>query len=442
MPVHSRVPAPENGPELAPEKPKVDTPAVSNQAVQDSLKSGDTPDLDGVTDPQDVVLYLTLNNVTHNTDEIPETMSALKQAEDEGLGHREVLPISDPYWSKDGEGEVTYDEGTYGGVFGEEAADRVEWWHGDEELAEGQVRVGGEVLTLGTEYVEEGNAESEAMVVDGWKKTVMALGMDETTADALCGALFKQADGSFRMLDSGAGATNELVQFAMAMYKAEQGQMDVRSVVFSGHHWDGEYSPDQAQGIWGEVAGQDHVYDDTADYFSLVDMARMKDVFPNAYAGVKSVQLAACNTDQLAMVDSEGNAISTNQFLQDTFENIEVSSYWKSLAPLAKDGAETNGEFQLDAMRIDGDRSDAAAKDSRHNAGGLKRSLPNDEGVLEEIRMKTNSASYTPTADGLGGGGQWDGLRDQNKAYSDRDDLSEFLFQAESGPAQAPAGGE
>jgi hypothetical protein len=380
-------------------------------------------------DVQDVVLYLTLNNTTHNKDEIPEAMSALKQAEHEGLGHREVLPISDPYWSKNKDGTLNYDEGTTAGVAGQENADKVTWWHGNDELESGQVKIGDEILTLGTSAVGD-DPIAQQKVVDDWKKTVTTLGMDEESANELTKSLFENDDGSFRALDSGDGATNELVQFAMAMHHSEEGEIDVTNLVLSGHHWRDEFHPGDGQGIWGEVPGQNHVYDDTDDYFSLEDMASMKDAFPTAFAGVKSVQLAACNTDNLGMTDDAGAAQSTNEFLDATFENLEMSSYWKEvLAPLAASGAETNGEFLLDSMRMEGDRSDDAARDSRHNLKGLKRSLPGADGSLEEIKMSTSKASYTSTADGLGGGAKRDGFRDTNTAYDERADLADYLYQ-------------
>ena len=414
--------------------PTPEPPAVSNDVMKDALAQSQ--------DPQDVVLYLTLNNTTHRQDEIPESLAALKQAEHEGLGHRDLMAISDPYWSGEGD-NVTFDQGTYAGVFGAEAAERVEWWHGADDLESGQVRIGEEVKSLGTSGIGD-DPVAQAQAVSDWRDTVMTLGMDGGTADILVQSLLQNDDGSFRELDSGNGATNELVQFIMAMHRAEQGQMDVSSIVFSGHHYDADYSPDTGRGIWGEVPGQDHVYDDTDDYFSLVDVAVLKSVFPNAYAGVKSVQLAACNTDSMGMQDEQGNDISTNAFLQGTFENIEMSSYWKQvLAPVAASGAESNGEFLLDAMRSEGERSDAAAKDSRHNMVGLKRSLLNEDGELEEIRMATSSASYQGTAPGLGGGAHRDGLRDVNQSYTEREDLADHLFEATSMPdRRAPADAE
>jgi len=405
---------------------------LSNSSVQDMVNSGAVEPEGTVKDPTEVVLYLTLNNTTHQQDEIPETMSALKQAEKEGLGHRELMAISDPYWSKASNGDLSYGDGTYAGVFGEKAANRVEWWHGSDDMTAGQVKVGDQIMSLGTESVGS-DATKQQEVVNSWQTTVMALGMDQTTAESLTNTLFKNKDGSFRPLDSGGGATNELVQFAMAMYRAEKGEIEVKNIVFSGHHWRDENQPGHGQGIWGEVAGADHEYDDISDYFSLVDMALLKDVFPKAYAQVKSVQLAACNTDSLGMTNDAGEDLTTNEFLQDTFSNIEMSSYWKEvLAPLAKSGAETNGEFILDSMRMEGDRSDDPARDSRHNTKGLKRSLLDNDGKLGEITMKTNKNSYTPTTSGLGSGRQYDGLRDKNKNYSERTDLADYLYASTS----------
>jgi hypothetical protein len=387
---------------------------------------------------QDVVLYMTLNNTTHKQDELPETLSALKQAEEEGLGHTELLPISDPYWSKDGQGSLSYHDETYAGVFGAEAADRVDWWHGDDKLKEGQVRVDGEILSLGAKDIAADDLAAQKTAKSSWRKTLMELGMPEETAQDLVESLMTDKDGSFRNLDSGAGATNEMVQFAMAMYRAESGDINVTSLVLSGHHWREENVPGEGQGIWGEVAGGDHEYDDTSDYFSLNDMARMKEVFPTAFGQVKSVQLAACNTDDLGMTNENGDVMSTNEFLQSVFPNVEMTSYWKEiLAPLAASGAETNGEFVLDAQRLEHGDS-GAAKDARHNEKGLKRSLLNDEGVLEEIRMKTNKKSYQGDAKGLGGGARKSGLRGKNTDYTDREDLSGWLQSLDSLPDQTP----
>jgi len=403
--------------------------------------SASAPATSNASTAEEVVLYLTLNNTTHNKDELPETLAALKQAEHEGLGHRELLAISDPYWTKDSKGKLTYDEGTYDGVFGASAAGRVDWWHGDEALEPGQVRVDGEILTLGTSDVKSDDVTKQAEIQSNWRKTLMELGMPEEKSQELVDAVLKDGKGNWTGLDSGDGATNELIQFAMAMHRAEEGEIDVKTVVFSGHHWDEDNRPGQGQGIWGEVPGQGHTYDDTEDYFSLSDVKNMKDVFPAAFGQVKSVQIAACNSDSLGMTNAQGEDLTTNQFLDSVFENVDMVSYMKEeLAPLAKDGAETNGEFVLDAMRYENgtDRkaADAAAKDSRHNLRGLKRSLRNKDGDLEEIRMKTKKSSYVGSAPGLGDGARKDGLRDQNTLYTDRADLEDWLKNMTSLPEQ------
>ncbi len=381
-------------------------------------------------DPKDVVLYLTLNNTTHKQDEIPESMAALQQAEEEGLGHRELIPISDPYWMKNRDGTLDYTDETYDHAFGEDAASRVDWWHGDSELASGQARVDGEVQQLGSSEVGDDAAKQDACKT-GWKTTLMELGMDEASADKVLDALFKNDDGTFRALGSGDGATNELAQFVMVMWRAEKGEIEVKSIVLSGHHWREENYEGHGQGIWGEVAGEDHVYDDTDDYFSLVDVSALKAAFPKAYGQVQSIQLAACNTDDIGMTDASGKSISTNAFLQDCFENLKMTSYWKQvLAPLAASGAETNGEFLLDAMRLEsGDV--AAAKDARHNTKGLKRSLLDESGELDEIIMKTKTASY--------GGARKEGLRGENTDFDEREDLADYVAEMVSHPEQTPA---
>jgi len=406
--------------------------AAEQELGQAQAAQGDTDSESAAKEapkPTDVVLYMTLNNTTHKQDEIPESMAALKQAEAEGLGHRELLPISDPYATKDKDGDLEFSDDTYGHTFGEDAASRVEWWHGNEDLESGQVSIDGEVQQLGSSGVGDDEAKQDACKT-GWKNTVMELGMDEGSANKVIDALFKNDDGTFRALDSGDGATNELAQFVMVMWRAEKGEINVKSIVFSGHHWRDENYEGHGQGIWGEVPGEDHVYDDTNDYFSLVDVAALKAAFPNAYGQIQSVQLAACNTDDLGMKDEDGEALSTNEFLQDCFENLKMTSYWKQvLAPLAASGAETNGEFILDSMRLE-NGDEAAAKDARHNTKGLKRSLLDESGELDEIIMKTKSSSY--------GGARKEGLRGENKDFDEREDLADYVAEMVSHPDQTP----
>ena len=128
-----------------------ETTATTTTSAGQASTSGNST---GQMSNQDVVLYLALNNTTHKSDEIPEAMSALKQAEAEGLGHRELLPISEPYGAKQRDGSVSYDDDTYGYSMGEEGADRITWWHGQEGMESGQVKVGGELLSLGTDDID------------------------------------------------------------------------------------------------------------------------------------------------------------------------------------------------------------------------------------------------------------------------------------------------
>lgn len=382
---------------------------------------------------QDVVLYMTLNNTTHDKDELPESLAALDAGEQEGLGDWDLLPISDPYATKKKDGSLEFDQGTYANSMGTEGAGRIQWWHGDPELQPGQVRIGDEIISLGTDNVDMKDAAQAAKVTEGWRKTLAASGMDAEHIDASVAALFqKDGEGNLQGLGSGDGATNELVQYMMAMYRAEKGEINVKSIVLSGHHWrgteTGEAPNDRrdregGHGIWGEVPGGDHQYDNASDFFSLVDVGNLKSAFPKAYSQVKSVQLAACNTDALGIAGADGTAQTTNEFLQGTFENVEMTSYWKeTLAPLAASGFASNGEFLLDAMRLESGDVDAA-KDARMNPKGLKRSLLTEDGSLEEISMRTNKKSY--------GASQGVGLKGTSKkAYDERTDLADHLYTA------------
>ncbi len=399
--------------------------AMNDPVVQEAVAAG--------VDPQDVVLYLTLNNTTHDKTELPEALSALKMAEQEGLGHRELLPVSDPYWSEPREGDVRYSDPSYAHSFGEDAKDRLQFWHGDDTLQPGQVRAGGDVLSLGTSSVDSSDPAAADRARADWRTALLTVGMSEGYADKVVQALLQDANGDFRRLASGDGATNELIQYAMAMYRSEIGEIDITDVVFSGHHYQGwEGAPtDYAQGIWGEIPGasaSEAHYDDTLDFFGLLDVAALKVAFPKAYAKVKAVQFAACNTNRLGLDDGGGGVQTTDQFLQGSFENIEMASYWTTLAPIAAVGFETNGEFLLDSARQQ-DGNDAAARDARHNPAGLKRSLLDENGVLSPITMKTNRSSYA--GDGI------NGLRGTStKEFDERTDLADHVFTGETLPDQ------
>jgi hypothetical protein len=377
---------------------------------------------------------MTLNNTTHKNDELPETMAALRKAEAEGHGHRDLIPISDPYWSKNRDGSLSYSDHTDKYAMGEEGASRLSWWHGEKDMKSGQAKVGDKVLSLGTDHIDAKDPAAQAQVQEHWREALAAGGMDETYIDKTIDALLKNKDGSFKKLGSGDGAINELYQYAMVMYRAEKGEFNVKNIVFSGHHWRGDggngdsaLREEGGHGIWGETEGitdmNEYHYDDQDDFFSLVDVASLKGAFPEAYKDVQSVQLAACNTDSLEIPDGKGGTFTTNEFLQDTFKNIKMSSYWKeTLAPLARSGYATNGEFILDSMRLE-NGDEKAAKDSRHNEKGLKRSLLTEEGKLDEITMKTNSRSYKSSLKGS-----------SKRDFDERTDLSKHLHKVDSLP--------
>lgn len=315
----------------------------------------------------EVVLYMTLNSTTHNKDELPESLAALDQAEKEKLGKRSLMPISDPYKN----GDTTYDN-----VFGEARSKKITFWTNDAELKEGEVRLGekGEPLMLGTDDLDlsrKEDLETLNKVRDNWDAVLEAAGMDAKYRASTIQSLLGDSKDP-RRLASGNGGTNELLQYAIAMYRAEKGEYDVKSIVLSGHHWssgrddifgdEGYTAPPEVasrtgRGIWGEFADGSYDFQNESetdiggDFFGLEDVGALKSAYPKAYSQVESVQLAACNTHDLGMVDDQGKDLTTNQWLQGTFGNIKRASYWEGFAPKAKSGAWSNGEFLLDDMR-------------------------------------------------------------------------------------------
>lgn len=412
-----------------------DNVPLSNSAANEQLKAT----------PKDAVLYMTLNSTTHHTDEIPETLSALNQAEKEGLGHRELIPLSDPYNLGSRAQHDTYDE-----TLGKDRADKITFWHDDPKMKEGQVRIGdGKPMMLGTENLDLSKPEDAKVlgsVRDNWDTLLEEMGMDDKlraqTIEALLGSVKDP-----KKLASGDGATNELLQYVMTMYRAEQGEFNVKSIVMSGHHWNSGAAADGTNwghGLWGEFSDRDareagrdptsrtyradHEYYNSTrndgrapggDFFGLQDVASFKSVFPKAYSQVESVQFAACNTYDLGMTNQAGETISTDPWLQGTFENIERASYWEGLAPLAATGASSNGEFQLDDMRADAGKGGWRSVSSKRNGSNqMHRSELDANGVLTQIpdaELKKEANSYGPK-----GANQ---LRTRNEAYwsSDKD---------------------
>ena len=164
---------------------------------------------------EQVVVYLTQNSVTHHNDEIPETLAALQQADSMGLGKKSMIPISDPF--KDGHKTDQY-------AFGASKAATMTWWHDDSSLESGQVRIGDRVLTLG---VNEGhiieNSDSWSSNVDvkkpairrirkDWKAAMTHVGLSSGRADAVIRVLMTGNDGTAKLMHSGGGACNELLQ--------------------------------------------------------------------------------------------------------------------------------------------------------------------------------------------------------------------------------------
>lgn len=347
----------------------------------------------------EVVLYMSLNSTTHHKTEIPEALAALDQAESEGLDKRHLLPISDPYWTGKTSTQDTYDHS-----LGKEGADKVQFWHDDPAMKEGEVRLnGGEPVMLGTENLDLKTPEGRQQLEDirtNWDGVLQEMGMDDAYRAKVLTSLMGTTKDP-QKIASGDGATNELLQYAMAMYRAEKGEFEVKSIVLSGHHWEegrGDVYPGtggvgSGQGIWGE--DRDHNYESSSDdglrpggdFFSLKDVEALGAAFPKAYSQVESVQFSACNTHMLGMTDDTGKPLTTDQWLQSTFTNIERASYWEGLAPSAANGDWSNGEFLLDDLRADaGHASDwRTVSGKRNGASRMRRSELDGSGALTPI---------------------------------------------------------
>lgn len=325
--------------------------------------------MDAAVDAQapDVTLFLGLNTTVHDRTEMSEAASVLKEAEKRGYGERSLLPISDPF--KGGEDTQKY-------TMGEGNAERLKTWYEDKDLREGEIRFGdGRALMLGTENLDPSDVEQILAVRSNWNTTLRELGVEEAQRAQICDALLGSIDDP-RKLSSGDGATNELLEYVMAMHRSEQGEFDVKSVVLSGHHWSADRqtnpishaAPGNAEnfagGIWGEdrrrvrdyYHGYDFQNDDRTglggDFFAFEDMRNLGAAFPNAYDKVESVHFSACNTHALGMKDEHGQEQSTNAFVQDMFPSVQRTSYWEGSGPGAggKIGPQAVGESLLDGM--------------------------------------------------------------------------------------------
>jgi len=367
---------------------------------------------DGRTSPEEappeVVVYLTQNSTTHHKDEVPESLASLKHAKDKGYGDRSLLPISDPY----SDGTTTYD-----GAFGDAAKDMT-WWQDDSELSNGQVKIGDKVLTLGAQSQDPSDTDV-AQIREDWRTMLLHVGLAKDRADAVVGALLTDSAGNAKLTESGAGASNELAQLIAVFDRAERGEFEIHSVVLSGHHYsDTNY-------LFGE--DDDHNYDSdvvTGDTLNLKDIEALKGVFPKAFSQVKSVMLNACNTYDLDMQDKDGKDLSTNEWFQDVFPNVESAAYWEGIAPGPDMGAFYAGEFILDTVRKDGG-DETAYKDARYkktSSGSSIRSETGEDGTLSDVSVKRDTKSYVYN--------DYKGMRDSSgEAFHERDDLMEKLYK-------------
>ncbi len=351
-----------------------------------------------------MVVYLTQNSTTHHKDELPETLAALHKADEDGLGRRTMIPISDPY--ADG-------TRTYAGAFGD-AAEDMTWWHDDEALKEGQLRIGDRVLTLGGSG-EWGEELDPAAVSEDWRAAMEHVGLSPERADEVVNALFRDEEGNPKLNASTGGASNELLQLISVMNRAEQGEFELDALVLSGHHYKGtDY-------LFGEKPG--HIYDDN-DQLNLRDIQALAGVFTGAAAGVDDVMFSACNTNDLGITGEDGQELTTNQWLQGMFPNLERSSYWDGIAPGPDMAAFFSGEFMLDAAREEAGQDGAFrdAKFRRTSKGRNVRSERNGDGVLEEFDTRARGSSYVYN--------DYKGLRDSaGEAFHRRDDLMEYIHQ-------------
>ncbi|MFT4978845.1 MAG: hypothetical protein ACI8S6_004755, partial [Myxococcota bacterium] len=321
-------------------------------------------------------------------------------------GDRSLLPISDPY----ADGTNTYEY-----AFGDAAKDMT-WWQDDETMGNGQVKIGDKMLTLGSQGGETTD-EEVAQIREDWRTLLLHVGLSAELAESVLQAMLTDSSGNAKLMESGAGASNELAQLIAVFARAEKGEFEIHSVVLSGHHYsDTDY-------LFGEDG--DHNYDSdvvTGDTLSLKDIEALKGAFPKAFSQVKSVMLNACNTYALDIDKEDGSDQSTNEWLQGVFPNIDSASYWEGIAPGPDMGAFYAGEFLLDTTKKDGGDKDAFT-DARYRStksGDNKRSETSSDGTLDEISVDRESSSYVYN--------DYKGMRDSSgEAFTKREDLMKKL---------------
>ena len=372
---------------------------------------------------EQVMIYLTQNSVTHHNDEIPETLAALQKADQMGLGKKSMIPISDKF--ADGSGTEQY-------AFGESTAATMTWWHDDPTLKSGQVRVGGRVLTLGAnkDHIVESERWDESAPVKkpvverirkDWKTALTHVGLSAGKADAVVRVLMTGQNDTAKLMHSGGGACNELLQLISVLNRAELGEFEISSFVLSGHHYRG------TSFIFGEIG--DHEYDDdkvTGDTLDVRDIEKLSTVFPKAFSQVDSMMFSACNTHDLGLKDAEGNDRSTQDWVSSTFPEAKRMSNWQDIAPGSDYGAFFSGEFALDVAKEEAGSSSTAFDEwqfKKTNKGTNHRFERNAAGDFEAMDTKRSRTSYPHYND-------YKGLRNSNhEAFHKREDLMRYILK-------------
>ena len=372
---------------------------------------------------EQVMIYLTQNSVTHHNDEIPETLAALQKADQLGLGKKSMIPISDPF--SDGHRTEQY-------AFGESTANTMTWWFDDPGLQQGQVRVGDNVLTLGVNdshvdvpgsYNEKGTLKAGVAerIRSDWLVALAHIGVPASRASMVVHALMSDSDGA-KVMHSGGGASNEMLQLISVLNRAEMGEFEISSFVLSGHHYSA------TPFIFGEKPGGDHVYDDdvtTGDTLDVRDIELLSSVFPKAFAQVDSMMFSACNTHRLGLEDEQGGERSTEDWVAKTFPEATRMSNWQQIAPGSDYAAFFSGEFALDVAKEEAGQ-DSAFNDwqfTKTKKGEMFRSEKGADGTFTELPTDRSRSSYPYYND-------YKGLRNSNhEAFHKREDLMRYILK-------------
>lgn len=370
---------------------------------------------------EQVMIYLAQNSVTHQNDEIPETLAALQKADQMGLGKKSMIPISDDF--ADGHSTTQY-------AFGESKAAEMTWWHDDPTLKSGQVRINGKVLTLGANDGHVEAAESLDLETDvskdvaetiqkDWKTALEFVGLPSSRAAEVVKALMSDSDGAC-LMHSGGGASNEMLQLISVLNRAEMGEFEISSFVLSGHHYSG------TPYIFGEKG--DHVYDDdlvTGDTMDVRDIEILSKVFPTAFAQVDSMMFSACNTHDLGLEGEDGGERSTQDWVSSTFPEAKRMSNWQEIAPGSDYAAFFSGEFALDVAKEEAGQGNAYNdwQFTKTKKGEMFRSEKGADGNFEELPTNRSTSSYPHYND-------YKGLRNSNhEAFHKREDLMRYILK-------------